>query len=114
MQTMGMCTASESACIWRATTASGCGPRGSVCTSGCASRTESQGTPPCSPGRRILIARGHRRDAGPFAGRGCGEYARMSAEPVLEDPDVSLRTEVTELLRRLIACDTSNPPGREA
>jgi hypothetical protein len=25
-----------------------------------------------------------------------------------------LRAEATELLRRLIACDTSNPPGREA
>src|SRR3954451_9091310 len=25
-----------------------------------------------------------------------------------------MRDEVTELLRRLVACDTSNPPGREA
>ena len=25
----------------------------------------------------------------------------------------ALRTEATELLRRLVSCDTSNPPGRE-
>src|SRR5215213_2799860 len=30
-----------------------------------------------------------------------------------ESPDV-MRDEVTQLLRRLVTCDTSNPPGREA
>src|SRR3954469_10009869 len=39
------------------------------------------------------------------------------AEPRVEDRPgerVRMRDEVTELLRRLVACDTSNPPGREA
>src|SRR3954449_9386873 len=40
--------------------------------------------------------------------------SRLSADPILHDPEASLRTQVTDLLRRLIACDTSNPPGREA
>src|SRR3954469_12583934 len=38
------------------------------------------------------------------------------AEPRVEDRPgerVRMRDEVTELLRRLVACDTSNPPGRE-
>jgi acetylornithine deacetylase/succinyl-diaminopimelate desuccinylase-like protein len=35
------------------------------------------------------------------------------AEPA-NAPRVRVRAEVTQLLQRLIACDTSNPPGREA
>jgi hypothetical protein len=41
----------------------------------------------------------------------------MTATPARDraTPDaVGIRAEVTDLLRRLVACDTSNPPGREA
>jgi acetylornithine deacetylase/succinyl-diaminopimelate desuccinylase-like protein len=33
--------------------------------------------------------------------------------PAIEPADAELRSEVVDLLRRLVACDTSNPPGRE-
>src|SRR3954454_19237490 len=37
-----------------------------------------------------------------------------STPPIRHDAGGELRDEVVALLRRLIACDTSNPPGREA
>src|SRR5688500_18836260 len=50
-----MCTASESACIWRARTASGCGPPTRVSTTCWAKSTERETTPP----RLDLAPRGH-------------------------------------------------------
>src|SRR4051794_16754061 len=60
-QTIGMCTASESACIWRASLASGCGwlPRLSTtcCAKTVAPLTSAPGRCPVHPRDRLVVER---------------------------------------------------------